>query len=60
MPIKFDNIYKTVISKKAQLTKMFMKRSKNLNCFILINKLHKNKIPREKTSGLDNFTDEFF
>lgn len=60
MPIQFDNIYKIVISKKAQLTKMFMKRSKNLNCFILLNKLHKNKIPRKKTSGLDNFTGEFF
>ena len=37
-----------------------MKRSKNLNCFILLNKLHKNKIPREKISGLGNFTGEFF
>lgn len=60
MPIKFDNIHKSVISKKTQLTKMFMKRSKNLNCFILLNKLHKNKISREKISGLDNFTGEFF
>jgi len=60
MPVKFDNIYKTVISKKTQFTKMSMKRSKNLNCFILLNKLHKNKIPREKISGLGNFTGEFF